>query len=199
MRWIVLLLLTGLVACSKPSLPPLDANATLLAFGDSLTAGVGAAAGDDYPSQLAHLCGCQVINAGISGETTSQGLQRLPNILDETQPDVLLLLEGGNDILRNQSLAQMQQNLAMMITEAKGRGIDVLLISVPEKSLFLAPSPIYSALADEFKLPLLDHSLSQLLREPKLKSDTVHLNAQGYQQLAQQIFDKLQQEGAFSE
>lgn len=199
MRWVVLLLLTAVVGCSKPSLPPLDTNATVLAFGDSLTAGVGASAGKDYPAQLAHLCGCQVINAGISGETTSEGLQRLPEVLDETQPDLVILLEGGNDILRNQSLPQMQQNLAAMIAEVKGRGIDVLLLAVPEKSLFLAPSPIYSELADEYQLPLLEDNLTQLLREPKLKSDAVHLNADGYQQLAQQIFSKLQQEGAFSE
>ncbi|WP_417762557.1 arylesterase [Shewanella sp.] len=199
MRWVVLLLLTAVVGCSKPSLPPLDTNATVLAFGDSLTAGVGASAGKDYPAQLAHLCGCQVINAGISGETTSEGLQRLLEVLDETQPDLVILLEGGNDILRNQSLPQMQQNLAAMIAEVKGRGIDVLLLAVPEKSLFLAPSPIYSELADEYQLPLLEDNLTQLLREPKLKSDAVHLNADGYQQLAQQIFSKLQQEGAFSE
>lgn len=199
MRWLVLLGLLAVTACSKPSLLPLDNNATVLAFGDSLTAGVGASNGQDYPAQLAHLCGCQVLNAGISGETTEQGLARLPDVLTEVQPDLLLLLEGGNDILRNQSVQQMQHNLAQMIAEAKGRGIDVLLIAVPEKSLLLSPSPVYADLADEFQLPLLEDALTSLLRQPQFKSDTVHLNDQGYQQLAQRIFTKLQDEGTFVE
>ncbi|KFZ37365.1 hydrolase GDSL [Shewanella mangrovi] len=198
MRRIVLLLLLCVSGCSKPSLPPLDSQATVLAFGDSLTAGVGAGAGDDYPTQLAHLCGCQVINAGVSGETSSEGVLRLPDVLDETQPDLLLLLEGGNDILRNHSKQQLQQNLASMIAAAQGRGVSVVLLSVPEKSLLLSASPIYKALADEFNVPLMDDTIPDLLSNSALKSDAVHLNAAGYQQLAQQIFAKLQQEGAFS-
>ncbi|QSX35536.1 arylesterase [Shewanella avicenniae] len=198
MRSLVCLLLLAITACSGPSLPPFDSQATVLAFGDSLTAGVGAAEGEDYPAQLAHLCGCQVINAGISGETTAEGVARLPEVLDETQPDLLILLEGGNDILRNQPMVNTQQNLASMIVAAQSRGISVVLLSVPEKSLLLSASPIYQTLADEFNVPLLNDTLPSLLRKSSLKSDAVHLNAAGYQQLALEIFSKLQQEGAFS-
>ena len=83
----VSLLLAG---CGNPALDTLPANATILAFGDSLTAGKGTSPDLSYPAVLAQLTGRDVINAGISGETTAEGLQRLPEVLDETGPRLLL-------------------------------------------------------------------------------------------------------------
>jgi acyl-CoA thioesterase-1 len=96
--FIGVLLLTG---CSDPKLSEIPRNATILAFGDSLTVGVGASYAESYPVVLTELSGRKVINAGVSGETTTQGLQRLPGLLEQHEPELVLLLEGGNDILRN--------------------------------------------------------------------------------------------------
>ncbi len=104
-----------LSACSEPKLKSLDNNATILAFGDSLTFGVGAKANNDYPSVLSQLTGLTVINAGISGETTFQGVKRFEGLLVQHNPELVILLEGGNDILRNLDLNQTKQNLAQMI------------------------------------------------------------------------------------
>ncbi|WP_306295294.1 GDSL-type esterase/lipase family protein [Shewanella algae] len=128
-----------LLACSEPKLAYIGSNGKLLAFGDSLTQGVGAKAGQDYPSRLAELCRCEVINAGISGEQSAAGLERLPALLDETKPDLLILLEGGNDILRGRSQVQLAQNIEAMLLEAKARQIPVVLLAVPQKSLLLSP------------------------------------------------------------
>lgn len=84
-----------LQSCQDVEIPPLSPNATVVAFGDSLTSGVGASHQQDYPSQLAHLSGLNVINAGVSGETTAQGVRRLPSVLAKHLPELLILLEGA--------------------------------------------------------------------------------------------------------
>ena len=91
---VILLLLQG---CQKAAIEPLAPGATIVAFGDSLTAGVGASSGADYPAQLASLTGYRVVNAGVSGETTAEGVKRLPAVLAKYSPELLILLEGGND------------------------------------------------------------------------------------------------------
>ncbi len=121
----------------------------------------------------------------------------MPALLDETKPDLLILLEGGNDILRGRSQAQLAQNIEAMLLEAKARQIPVVLLAVPQKSLLLSPLPLYAELADKHGAILLEQTLSELLRSNELKSDTVHLNQQGYSRLAQVIFTRLQEAGAF--
>ncbi len=90
-------------------------KATILAFGDSLTEGKGTAKQHSYPSVLAQLSGRKVVNAGISGELTEQGLARLEDVIAKTSPDLMILLQGGNDILRNRNLQQTKQNLTAMM------------------------------------------------------------------------------------
>ncbi|QQX81360.1 arylesterase [Shewanella sp. KX20019] len=180
-----------LQSCQEANIAPLSANATVVAFGDSLTAGVGASRQHDYPSQLAVLSGLNVINAGVSGETTTEGAKRLPTVLAKYSPELLILLEGGNDFLRNQPKAGTKANLAAMIEQAQSRGVTVLLIAVPQKSLFLSPSPIYAELAEEYQIVLIEDALSELLKTASMKSDAIHLNDSGYLGLANAILAKI--------
>lgn len=191
------LLLSLLPGCSQPQLPFLGEDARVLAFGDSLTQGVGAAQGMDYPSRLALLCQCEVINAGVSGETTAEGAARLPEVLDETQPDLIILLEGGNDILKSTGKDALKANLATMLREAKQRSIPVLLVAVPDRQIMLKPLPLYRELADEFAVPLLEDTVAELLSQSAMKSDTVHFNDAGYHALAEQIHQLALESGAF--
>lgn len=195
-RLTIIFSLLCLQACSGPKLEPLAADAEILAFGDSLTYGKGVNSGEDYPAVLAELSGRYVINAGVSGETTAQGLIRLGAQLMEHSPDLLILLEGGNDFLRNTPPDVAKANLAKMIELANSYSIPVLLIAVPEKSIFLSPSDIYEELAETYKLVLLNNELTELLKSPKMKSDTIHLNQAGYRALAEAIHLKLIESGA---
>lgn len=191
-----LLLLQLLSACSRsaavPSLPRLASDARILAFGDSLTAGNGASKEQAYPAQLSQLIGREVINAGIPGETTEGGLSRFADTLDEHAPQLVILCEGGNDMLRRQSRETMRSNLAAMLRELRSRKIPVVLLGVPAPALMgLEPEPAYEALAKEFQIPLLADTLSEILGDNSLKADQIHPNAAGYRQLAEAIAELL--------
>lgn len=185
-----------LQACSGPKLEPLSVNADILAFGDSLTYGKGAHEGGDYPAVLSGLTGLSVINAGISGETTTQGLSRLSDLLEQVSPQLLILLEGGNDFLRNTAADITKANLAKMIELAQARSIPVILIAVPQKSLFLTDASFYSELAKTYGVILIEDTLSELLKSPSMRSDRIHLNNKGYQALAEAIHVNLLEAGA---
>ena len=194
--WVFVIVL-NLSACSgTPSLSYLPENAVVLAFGDSLTAGMGASAANSYPSVLSQLAERNVVNAGVSGEETAQGVKRLAGVLRQVNPDLLLLLEGGNDILRNRDLRRTKQNLAAMIELAHSMEIEVVLIGVPEKRLFSSVAPLYEELADQYKIVLIDNLLASLLRKSQYKSDAVHLNKQGYRVMAESIYAVLVDRGA---
>ena len=190
---LVILVLNG---CSPPMLDPIEPGGTILAFGDSLTAGVGVSEKSSYPVVLAELAGLKVINSGVSGETTSGGLKRLPQELDRTAPDLLILIEGGNDILRNQSHAEAKANLTAMIELAQSRDIPVVLIGVPQKSLFSDSAPFYEELAEQFEMVFDADLIADLQRSPSMKSDPIHFNEQGYRKMAESIYELLKENGA---
>ncbi len=193
---ICLLLLVFVVACGEDKLNKLNSSQPVLAFGDSLTAGVGANEVAAYPQQLERLIGFNVINAGISGETTEEGLARLSSVLDEHNPQLVILLEGGNDILRNYDLNKTEQNLARMIEEIQSRSIQLVFLGVPEKNIFSDSAPLYKELASEYNLVFDGEVISKLIKKKRYKSDPIHFNALGYQKLAENIRDLLDDNGA---
>lgn len=184
--------------CLKNSgkLSPLDENAVILAFGDSLTFGTGAKTDESYPAVLEGLINRKVINAGIPGEVTLSGLERLPALLDEYNPQLLILCHGGNDLLRRMDKVQAVNNIKAMINLAKSRNIDVVLIGVPDFGILLSNAEFYEDIAEEFKIPYEDGILSAILRKPDLKSDQIHPNAQGYKKMAEKLEELLKKYGA---
>jgi lysophospholipase L1-like esterase len=194
--WLLALGILALSGCGDKPLEPLAAGDGILAFGDSLTEGVGAAKATAYPAQLESLIGHSVVNAGVSGETTEEAMARLPQVLERHDPALMILLTGGNDVLRNQDLAQAKRNIARMIELAQGRGVQVVLVGVPRKSLFSDSAPLYRELAEFYHVPLVDDLVAGLLRRPAYKSDAVHLNAAGYRAMAERLAEELRAAGA---
>jgi lysophospholipase L1-like esterase len=187
-----------LTSCGdSPRLEYLTQDAVILAFGDSLTRGVGASEGKSYPDVLQRLSGRRVINAGVSGEVSAQGRKRLPVLLDELKPQLLILCHGGNDILRQLPKQDAEENLRAMIEAARERNIDVVLIGVPEFALLLPDSePYYERLADEFQLPFDGDILPELETRREYKADPIHLNADGYRLLAEAVHELPEAHGA---
>lgn len=180
----------------KAKLPPLAADAVVLAFGDSLTSGTGARDEESYPAQLARLVGRKVVREGIPGEVSAAGLARLPAALDEHRPKLLLLCHGGNDFLRRLPRSQAAENVRSMIRLARDRGVDVLLIGTPEFSLTLTPPDFYAEIAKEFRIPYEGDVIGKVLRDSSLKSDQVHPNAAGYRLIAERVGELLRKSGA---
>lgn len=185
--------------CSKqPKLQEMPADGVILAFGDSLTAGYGTTPENSYPSILEMLSGHKVINAGISGETTANGLERFASTLDEAKPSLVILMEGGNDILQSQNLNNTADNLLKMINEAKARNIPIFLVGIPAKGI-LNPktAEFYNNLAKQTGVLYDGKLVASLIKKEELKSDLVHFNAAGYQKMAEAIYDDLKQSGIF--
>ncbi len=195
-----MLLLGSLISCSDvEKLQPLTPTATILAFGDSLTYGTGTNHKNAYPAQLALLTGHKVINAGIPGEISSKGLMRLPGLIKQYQPELIILCHGANDILRKMDLEETRDNIQQMIELAKLNNSQVILIAVPEFGLFLNSSPLYKTLAEQNNIPIDNDTLGEIIGNAALKSDAIHPNKKGYRLLAEKIFLLLQQTGAITE
>lgn len=194
---------TLLPACGKraPKAQPLPAGSTVLALGDSLTSGVGASADTAYPAVLQALTGWQVVNGGVSGDTTAQALARLPALLQEHQPALVIVSIGGNDFLRQMSAAGAKETIREISRTASAGGAQVLLVAVPQVSLLAAGTgslkdhPLYAELAEELKLPLHAAGWAAVLSNPSLRADSVHANAQGYRQFAEGLVQALRKVG----
>jgi acyl-CoA thioesterase-1 len=184
----LLLLASLLASCTdKPTIHLLDEDAIVLAFGDSLTYGTGAPVGQSYPDVLATILNRRVINAGVPGEVSSAGLKRLPALLDEHQPALVILCHGGNDFLRRGNPAMVEENLRKMIILSQAAGAEVILVGVPNFNLLLNTHPLYERLAENTGVAFEGEIIEQLLSDRSLKSDNIHPNAQGYRLLAEAI------------
>jgi acyl-CoA thioesterase I len=185
--WLVLIACaTVLAGCGErvPPLSRLDGNAVVLAFGDSLTYGTGASTPESYPVVLGRLIGRKVVAAGVPGEVSATGLERLPEALEQAQPKLLILCHGGNDFLRKLPETQAAANVRAMVKLARDKGVEVVLVGVPKLGLTAAPAPFYADIAHEFRIPYDGDVLKMVLTDNELKSDWVHPNAKGYARIA---------------
>jgi len=199
--------LLQLVGCDKdPRYAPLPSTANVLILGDSLTFGTGADEGEDYPSLLANHTGWNVMNGGVPGNTSLQGLERLPDYLEahamgDQHIDLLIVELGGNDFLKRVPQQQIAENLKSILTQAKDHGIQTVLIAIPEVSPVgaalghLSDHPLYTQLAEETNTPLLSDIFTEVLAKNSLKADPIHPNAEGYKLVATKLKQALQDLG----
>lgn len=187
-----------LSACGSdaPTLAKLPGDAVILAFGDSLTHGNGAKENESYPAVLAQLTSRKVINAGISGEESAPGLKRLPGLLSQHKPQLLILCHGGNDLLRKRDVAKMEANIRNMIQLAKDEDIPVVMLGVPKPGLFLSSFEVYEKIARSTGVIFIEDIIPEVLGDNALKSDAVHPNKDGYRMMAETIHKVLKESGA---
>jgi acyl-CoA thioesterase-1 len=195
-----------LVACDhSPGYSALPPGASVLALGDSVTYGTGAAKDEDYPSQLAEISGWEIHNLGVPGDTSDGAKARLAAAMDEVQPRLVIVEIGGNDFLRRTPEAQVKENIRNMLRMVKQAGVPVVLVSVPGFSIVgaavgsLSDAELYEQLAEEEKVPLVPGVFAAVLSSPSLKSDQIHPNAAGYRQMAEGIAASLRKTGLLVE
>jgi acyl-CoA thioesterase-1 len=192
------MMVVSLAGCGNkvPPLAKLAATDVVLAFGDSLTYGTGAKAEDSYPVVLGQLIGRTVVRAGVPGEQTAGGLERLPEVLDEHKPRLVIVCLGGNDMLRKGTPANIEANLRKILQEIKSRGLDAVLIGVPTPTLITRPPDFYFNLAKEFAIPYEGEIITSVLYKSELKSDPIHPNAAGYRKVAEAVAALMRNAGA---
>lgn len=180
------------------AVPP---GATVLALGDSLTSGVGAPSPDAaYPSVLARATGWKVVNAGVSGHTSAQALDRLPGLLRQHGPALVIVSIGGNDFLRRHSAGGARANVRQICADTLASGAQVLLVAVPEPSLMaavgrLSDHAMYAEIASELQIPLHSGGWSEVLAQERLRADRIHANAAGYAEFVQGLLRTLKDSG----
>ena len=149
-----------------------------------MTYGYGVEKPFSYPSKLEEKLGVKVINAGVSGEESSDGLKRLPKFL-KGKPDIVILCHGANDILRKNSMKLMKENLLAMVDMIQESGAKVILVGVPDISFSVfSPHSIYEEIAKEKNVLYEDKVIPYIELRRNLKSDYIHPNEKGYEMMA---------------
>lgn len=160
---------------------------TIVAFGDSLTAGYGVSNTDNYPAQLSRLIDEPVINMGISGETTAQALARINTVVAK-DPKIVLITLGANDLKKKIPAQKAFSNLKKIVDifHQHGALVVILGIDIPYFSNDYADD--YIKFAKEYGCLLVPNILNGLFGHSDLMVDTVHPNAKGYKIIANEIY-----------
>jgi acyl-CoA thioesterase-1 len=187
-------MLTAAIANDRP---------VLIAFGDSITEGFGVPAPDTYPSQLQRALDARghhwhVINAGVSGDTTGNALDRLPQVIAQ-KPKMVILEIGGNDGLRGLPLTTTRSNLDELITALKKTGATVLLIGMTLPANYGGGyirqfEKLYHELAAKHDIKLVDVAKAGVAGVAgMMQRDGIHPTANGYRQLVKYLLPFVEQ------
>jgi acyl-CoA thioesterase-1 len=186
-------------AASKTAAAKQSTRKTIVAVGDSLTAGLGVDESAAYPAQLQRkLAGdgyyFNVVNAGVSGETSSGTLSRIEWVISTLKPDIIILETGANDGLRGIDPDIMRKNLDRIVSVIKANNIKVLLCGMkmlpnmgPEYSK--AFMGVYPEIAQKHAIPLIPFFLEGVAGDPRFNQpDRLHPTAKGYRRIVERIY-----------
>ncbi len=159
----------------------------IICFGDSLTQGVGATPGNDYPSRLARALGREVINAGVAGETSEDDLRRLERDVLSKDPRLVIVAFGGNDFLQRLPWERTCSNIDRMVERIQARGAMVVVAGVRSGLLGNAAKKEYRRIAKARRAALVPDLLEDVFGRPSRMADAVHPNDAGYAVMAERM------------
>lgn len=159
----------------------------IVCLGDSLTQGVGATPGHDYPSLLAKILGMKVINAGVDGDETEDVLKRLDKDVLSKDPRVVIMLIGSNDYLEGEPRKKTLENLDEIIRRIQARGAMVVFAQIGSSIFGDALQREYDQIAVSRRVPVVPRILRDYFFDSTLKSDRLHPNDKGYEMIANHI------------
>ena len=182
--------------------PEQSSRPKVVVLGDSLSAGLGLSPSQSYPALLQEKLTAagfdwEVVNAGVSGDTSAAGLQRLDWALDQRAVKILVVALGGNDGLRGLPAAEMKKNLAAIIERAQRKQIAVLLAGMEAPPNFgpeytVSFRQVYRDLASQYRVPLIPFLLDKVAGEAGLnQADGIHPNVEGARIVADTVWSAL--------
>lgn len=165
-------------------------NGPIIAFGDSLVYGFGSTENKDFVSLLSERIGEPIINLGVNGNTTKDGLYRIERVLGQ-KPRLVILLLGGNDSLRQVSQEETFQNLSSIIEQLEANGAVVLLLGV-QGGVYNDPYKAqFEALAKKYDTGYVPNVMEGIFGNKALTSDPIHPNDAGYKKIADKVYPVL--------
>lgn len=169
--------------------PPMQGP--IVAFGDSLVFGYGASMGNDFVSVLEKQTGREIINMGINGNTTADGLARIDTVT-ALKPSVVLVLLGGNDFLRKVPATETFKNLNEIVEKLQANGAVVIVLGIQGGVLNDPFASQFEALAHERGTGYVPNVLAGMIGNQSLMYDTIHPNDTGYKKIADKVLPVLQ-------
>lgn len=165
----------------------------IIAFGDSLTYGIGAKEGRKYPDHLSRMLGVPVLGRGVSGQTIAGAMPRLERDVLSENPSIVLVCLGGNDILQMRAAEDSMVQLDRMVGRIIDDGAMVVLIGVEGLPVFSTGYGTgYKELAEERGCVYVPNILKGIIGHDELMTDRIHPNSAGYKMMAEKIAKKVQ-------
>lgn len=179
----------ALWGCAKKYIANIDSRgANIICFGDSITFGYGANPGEDYPSALSKMVNIPVINAGIDGDTSTEALKRINSDVLDRDPLLVIIEFGGNDFLRKIPLEETIKRIETMIIKIQNRSAMTAIADMHVGIVMGDYGREFKRLAKKYNALFIPNLLKGIIANPRLKSDFIHPNADGYKLIAQRIY-----------
>ena len=164
---------------------------TIVAFGDSLTYGKGAARDQTYPAVLAELTGKNIVNLGLNGDTAAAAPRRLPQVL-EHRPYMVLFEFGGNDFMRGVAFEKTLASLSQIVDAVQASGAVAVVVDTGGYYGMNKYTKAYKKLAREKGALFVPGILDGIFGKKALMSDQIHPNAAGYKMVAERVYKKIE-------
>ena len=183
---IIFILISIFVYFSKHNNPVNDAK-PIVFFGNSITAGQGAGAGEDFPSLVGKTLNVPIVNAGVSGNTTHDAFLRINEDVLSKNPSVVVIELGGNDLLDRVDIKETKRNFEQILSKIKPIGAKIVILEIK----FVLFNKIYETdlrdLAKKYDAVYVPDILEGVISDQSLKFDDLHPNAKGYQKIAEKL------------
>ncbi len=184
---LIILFLPLLGACTKKPLFYNSAAPDIIAFGDSLTYGLGVTTDNSYPAVLSQLTGRNIVNLGVSGNTAHQGAMRV-NEIGRNMPRMVLIEFGGNDLLQNRPLEETRKALESIIDYVHGLNAMAVIVDTGGNCQMSRYTKMMKKLAKKKRALFIPGIMDGIFSNKSLKSDVLHPNEKGYEIIANKVY-----------
>jgi len=160
----------------------------IVCFGDSITKGKGVNLDESYPAALAKMTSFPIVNAGINGDITPEGLKRVKTDVLDNDPLLVVIEFGGNDYLNKVPLEETVRNIEEMIKIIQAKGVMVAIVDISNVLFMEEYRQEFKRLSNKYRAIFIPRILEDIVSTESLKSDAIHPNAKGYKIIAYRVY-----------